>query len=278
MFKKLSLLTRSLPLLRSFSTAPPPPIPPYEKHCKVFKDLPEKYTHSLRMEKDLSELKAFRLIDLQGNLLAHDPKLDRNLMLKIYEIMVKTEAMDNILYMAQRQGKISFYMPSLGEVACTVASTAALKNKDLLFPQYREQGSLLWRGFSIVECANQCFGTQKDLGKGRQMPVHYGSKDLNYVTVSSPLSNFYLNGSRSNVFFFKKATQVPQASGAGYAFRIRNEDRVAVTYFGEGAASEGDFHAALNFAATLNCQTLFICRNNHYAISTPTGNLPSYFI
>lgn len=84
------------------------------------------------------------------------------------------------------------------------------------------------------------------------MPIHYGSSELNIATVSSPL-----------------CTQVPQASGAGYKFRINNEDRIAVTYFGEGAASEGDFHAALNFAATLKCQTLFFCRNNMYAISTP---------
>jgi 2-oxoisovalerate dehydrogenase E1 component alpha subunit len=91
-----------------------------------------------------------------------------------------------------------------------------------------------------------------DLGKGRQMPVHYGSKELNICTVSSPL-----------------CTQVPQASGAGYQYRISGQDRIAVTYFGEGAASEGDFHSALNFAATLRCQTLFFCRNNMYAISTP---------
>ena len=84
------------------------------------------------------------------------------------------------------------------------------------------------------------------------MPVHYGSKDLNIVTVSSPL-----------------CTQVPQASGAGYQFRIRGDNRIAVTYFGEGAASEGDFHSALNFASTLRSQTLFFCRNNMYAISTP---------
>jgi len=75
-----------------------------------------------------------------------------------------------------------------------------------------------------------------DLGKGKQMPVHYGSKDLNIVKVSSPL-----------------CTQVPQASGAGYQYRIQNQDRIAITYFGEGAASEGDFHSALNFAATLRC-------------------------
>jgi 2-oxoisovalerate dehydrogenase E1 component alpha subunit len=95
-------------------------------------------------------------------------------------------------------------------------------------------------------------GNYEDLGKGRQMPVHYGSRDLNICTVSSPL-----------------ATQIPNASGAGYNYRIRGDDRIAITYFGEGAASEGDFHPALNFAATLRCQTLFICRNNGYAISTP---------
>lgn len=77
---------------------------------------------------------------------------------------------------------------------------------------------------------------------------------------------------QSVIIYFIIATQVPQAAGAGYAFNLNNEPRVAVTYFGEGAASEGDFHAALNFAATLNCQTMFICRNNHYAISTPIGN------
>ena len=84
------------------------------------------------------------------------------------------------------------------------------------------------------------------------MPIHYGSRELNISTVSSPL-----------------CTQVPQATGAGYNFRIRGDKRIAVTYFGEGAASEGDFHPALNFAATLRCQTLFYCRNNMYAISTP---------
>jgi 2-oxoisovalerate dehydrogenase E1 component alpha subunit len=65
---------------------------------------------------------------------------------------------------------------------------------------------------------------------------------------------------------------VPQATGTGYAFRTSNENKVAACYFGEGATSEGDFPTALNFASTLRCQTLFLCRNNKYAISTPTGD------
>merc|ERR1719454_1357338 len=63
-------------------------------------------------------------------------------------------------------------------------------------------------------------------------------------------------------------THIPQAPGAGYAYKIDREDRVSVAYFGDGAASEGDALTALNFAAVYGSQTLFICRNNGYSIST----------
>lgn len=72
------------------------------------------------------------------------------------------------------------------------------------------------------------------------------------------------------------ATQLPQASGAAYALKMQklqdpnSKAKVAVAFFGEGAASEGDFHAALNIAATRGAPAIFICRNNGYAISTPT--------
>ena len=98
-------------------------------------------------------------------------------------------------------------MTQLGEEATGVGSAAALKDHDLLFPQYREAGAFLWRGFDIQHMAHQLCGNVMDYGKGKQMPVHYGSKEHNIVTVSSPL-----------------CTQVPQASGAGYQFRIRGED------------------------------------------------------
>ena len=100
---------------------------------------------------------------------------------------------------------------------------------------------------------DQCFANARDRGKGRQMPVHYGSAEHHYQTISSPL-----------------ATQIPQAAGAGYGYKLDGLDRVAVCYFGEGAASEGDFHAGLNFGAVMGSQTLFVCRNNQWAISTPT--------
>lgn len=66
------------------------------------------------------------------------------------------------------------------------------------------------------------------------------------------------------------ATQLPNAVGCAYGMKMDNLPNVVIGYFGEGAASEGDFHAALNMAATRSCPVLFICRNNGYAISTPT--------
>ena len=82
-------------------------------------------------------------------------------------------------------------MSSFGEHACIVGSAAALEEEDYMYSQYREQGAHVWRGATIESLINQCLGNAADLGKGRQMPVHYGSKALNNVTISSNLSNFY---------------------------------------------------------------------------------------
>lgn len=176
----------------------------------------------------------------------------KDLALKLYCTMIRLTVMDKVFYDAQRQGRVSFYMTSMGEEACVVGSASGLELQDEVFCQYREQGVLLWRGFQLDDFANQLFGNSHDLGKGRQMPVHYGSRALHYQTISSPLS-----------------TQIPQAAGAAYALK-GSTDRIACCYFGDGAASEGDFHAGMMFASSLHCPVLYICRNNGFAISTPT--------
>mmetsp|Transcript_28237 Transcript_28237/g.79702 ORF Transcript_28237/g.79702 Transcript_28237/m.79702 type:complete len:313 (-) Transcript_28237:251-1189(-) len=133
-----------------------------------------------------------------------------------------------------------------------LAMTALLPTHLQIFAQYREQGALLWRGYTVQQMAHQCFSNANDPGKGRQMPIHYGSAELRFHTISSPLG-----------------TQLPHAVGAGYTLKVQRSKQISVTYFGDGAASEGDFHAAMNFAATLDVPMLFICRNNGWAISTP---------
>jgi 2-oxoisovalerate dehydrogenase E1 component alpha subunit len=164
--------------------------------------------------------------------------------------------MDNILYNVQRQGRISFYMTAYGEEATIIGSAAALANDDEVLGQYREMGVLLWRGFGINAAMAQCFGNHEDTsGKGRQMPMHFGSPEHHFHTISSPL-----------------ATQIPQAAGVGFALKrdpARRNKNVACVFFGEGAASEGDFHAGMLLASTIPTPTIFLARNNGFAISTP---------
>ena len=108
---------------------------------------------------------------------------------------------------------------------------------------------------SLQRMMGQCFGNvDDDSSKGRMMPVHYTAPDLGFHTITSPL-----------------ATQLPQAAGAAYALKTdeaRQGDCV-ICYFGDGAASEGDFHAALNMNAVLGGPCIWFCRNNGFAISTP---------
>ena len=181
------------------------------------------------------------------------PVMDENLALKVYKTLAFHRVLDERMVASQRQGRLSFYMAALGEEAASVGGAAGLKPQDMIMSQYREQGALMFRGFSLENFMNQMFSNKKDLGKGRQMPIHYGSNELNYMTVSSPLG-----------------TQIPQATGYAYGQKMQGLDEVTLCYFGEGAASEGDFHAGLNMAAVQEAPVIFFCRNNGYAISTPS--------
>lgn len=200
-------------------------------------------------------INCYRVLDDDGRTISGSrfQEVSKEVALKMYMEMVTLQIMDTIFYEAQRQGRISFYLTSNGEEAINIASAAALSIDDIVLPQYREPGVLLWRGFTLQEFANQCFGNKLDYGKGRQMPIHYGSNRLNYFTVSSPI-----------------ATQLPHAVGAAYSLKMDKTDSCAITYFGDGGTSEGDFHAALNFAAVMEAPVIFFCRNNGWAISTPT--------
>ncbi|MBY6185054.1 thiamine pyrophosphate-dependent dehydrogenase E1 component subunit alpha [Marinobacter hydrocarbonoclasticus] len=182
------------------------------------------------------------------------PMIDKDLALKIYDTCAFIRVLDERMLAAQRQGRISFYMTCTGEEAAVTGSAAALEQQDMIMAQYREQAALRYRGFSTEEFMNQMFSNAKDLGKGRQMPIHYGSAALNYMTISSPLG-----------------TQIPQAAGYAYGQKLAGDPAVTICYFGEGAASEGDFHAGLNMAAVHQAPVIFFCRNNGYAISTPSN-------
>ncbi|WWC73793.1 uncharacterized protein I206_107765 [Kwoniella pini CBS 10737] len=199
----------------------------------------------------------YRVLDEEGHLVKGTaiPEITKEEALAMYRTMTLIPIVDNILYQSQRQGRISFYMQCAGEEAAIVGSSAAMLEGDEMFGQYRESAALLHRGFTLDAMMSQCFGNVEDVGtKGRMMPVHYSAPELGFHTITSPL-----------------ATQMPQAAGAAYALKL-DEDRqgdCVICYFGDGAASEGDFHAALGMNSVLGGPCIWFCRNNGFAISTP---------
>jgi len=222
---------------------------------ELYDELNYTYTTKLGFVDSCNDIPLFRFFDLKGvPLVDEDPEIEDSVLSKMFETMITCDILDDYMFKAQRQGKISFHFETLGETAAAVGSAAPLSPNDYIFSQYREAGALFWRGITLDQWIAKGTCTKNDATKGRSAPCAIGSSKLNILVVSPPL-----------------ATQTIQAVGAGYAFRIDKEHQVAVTYIGEGATSEGDFHAAMNFAATLRSQTLFICRNNSYAISTPSN-------
>ena len=185
---------------------------------------------------------------------AAEVKPSPELLLRLYREMVKLRTLDERMMTLQRQGRVGFYGACTGQEAATLASAIALEAEDWIFPALRESGAMLMRGFSMVTYLCQVFGNEGDATKGRQMPSHMAGRSVNQVSWGSCIG-----------------TQLPQAVGAAMAAKIKGEKTVVAAYMGDGATSEGDFHVALNFAGVFKSPVVFICQNNHWAISVPTS-------
>jgi pyruvate dehydrogenase E1 component alpha subunit len=186
-----------------------------------------------------------------------DPQLDPGLSIEklvaLYKAMVRTRVVDDRLEKIQRQGRIAFHVGSLGEEAAIIGAAAALRDRDWIVPCYREVGALLWRGYPLQHYVDHMYGNAGDPARGRQMPDHTFSRDHRYLCVSAPIG-----------------TQIPHAVGLAMAAKKRGTDECVGVFFGDGATSSNDFHAAMNFAGVYRAPVLFLCRNNGYAISLPT--------
>ena len=170
----------------------------------------------------------------------------------IYRTMVTARVVDEASFRLNRQGKAPFVVPVSGHEGCQVGTAWALEpGRDIWFPYYRDVAVVLVAGMTPYEIFLGLFAKADDPSSGgRQMPNHWGSRRLGIISHSSPISS-----------------QIPQASGVAYAIRYRGEDAVVACWFGEGATSEGAWHEGLNFASIHRLPVIFVCENNHYAIS-----------
>lgn len=173
-------------------------------------------------------------------------------LLGMYRYMLVARACDERQWALNRMGKAPFVVPVSGHEAAQVGSGWAFeKGKDVFCPYYRDLALVLVAGFTPKDVFLGLFGKKDDPSSGgRQMPAHWGARDRNIITGSSPI-----------------ATQCLHAAGIAYSKKYKGEDAIVGVWFGEGGTSEGDWHGAMNFAGIHKLPLVFVCENNQYAIS-----------
>jgi len=183
-----------------------------------------------------------RVLDPSGQLTGEMPALSDEELITLFRHMVRTRTFDESSLRLQRVGRIPAYYPCAG-METHVAVPAAMDDSDWIFCAYREQGIRLARGVPEVN----------ELALWRGMPYAiWNPNDYRITPLNATIG-----------------THIPQATGYSYASRMLGRDEVTVAVFGDGATSEGDFHAGLNSAGVWKTPTIFFCQNNGYAQSTP---------
>ena len=180
------------------------------------------------------------------------PELTKEDLKSLFAAMVRTRLFDQRGLNLQRQGRIGFFVPGAGQEASQIGVGFAIGAEDWIFPSYRMHSVALQKGIRPRTLLDQMWGNQRDLVRGRQMPNHFSFRQIHWVSISSPIG-----------------TQISQAAGAARAAQIQKDPCVAWAFFGDGGTSSNDFHAGLNFAGVWKAPVVFVCENNHWAISVP---------
>jgi len=180
--------------------------------------------------------------------------LDREDLLGIYRNMILTRGVEERGHILYKQGKIpgSFYT-GRGNEAAAVGVATAMAPDDVGTPLHRDMGVHIVRGVEPWRILAQFMARQDGPTHGRDGNVHLADQRLGLIAMVSHLP-----------------AMLPVATGAALAFRIREERRVAVGWFGEGASARGDAHEAMTFAGTRKLPIVYVCDNNQWAYSTPT--------
>jgi pyruvate dehydrogenase E1 component alpha subunit/2-oxoisovalerate dehydrogenase E1 component alpha subunit len=184
-----------------------------------------------------------------------NPGLSPKQLLEIHRLLRLNRMLEDRLSALYRQGKIHGGLySSLGQEGISVGSAYALSPDDLLAPMIRNIGSLLVRGVAPAVLFRQFLARHDAPTRGKDGTLHFDDLDKSLIGPISVLG-----------------TLIPVMTGAALAARMRGENRVALTYIGDGGTSTGDFHEGLNLAAVLDLPLILVVENNGYAYSTPTS-------
>ncbi|MGE3463333.1 MAG: pyruvate dehydrogenase (acetyl-transferring) E1 component subunit alpha [Pseudomonadales bacterium] len=171
------------------------------------------------------------------------PEIDGDRLAAMFEAMLRARRFDERQLRLQRQGDIGTFAPVHGQEAAQVGAIACIDADDWFVPSFRESAAALWRGVPM--------------------------ENLLLFSAGYNEGAWLDQGSRNLPIAIPVASQLPHAVGIAYAMQRRGSDRVVMTFFGDGATSEGDFHEAMNFAGVYELPIVFLCQNNQWAISTP---------
>jgi pyruvate dehydrogenase E1 component alpha subunit len=165
---------------------------------------------------------------------------------ELLRLMIRCRRLDRECWALQRQGELTVYPPFEGQEAAQVGSAFALGREDFVFPSFRELAAAIVRGVDVVEYLQYHRGTW-----------HGGPYD--------PIA------SRFAPICVPVATQIVHAVGWAMGAKLDGHAACSLAYFGDGSASEGDFHEAANMAAVFRAPVVLFCQNNGWAISVPSS-------
>ena len=181
-------------------------------------------------------------------------ELDKNLLIKLYKGILKPRMIEEKMLILLRQGKISKWFSGIGQEAISVGVTMALDYDEYVLPMHRNLGVFTSKDIPLNRLFSQFQGKLNGFTKGRDRSFHFGSKDHNIVGMISHLG-----------------PQMGVADGIALANKIKENKKITAVFTGDGGASEGDFHEAINVAAVWELPVIFVIENNGYGLSTPNN-------